>query len=351
MTETGTAKLLAELGELGRVIGLLYQKIEASEHTARNDARLVQEKLDTWIQTNGSILGSNQELLKLIVLNSQELQRSTDSYEKGASLWNSLQQQLTAFEQQMTDWNDSSVARGAPAGVSPEMSQQLSQLSQSCQALNQRLDLLSQAGGVLGVGHAISADAIATPNAIAPQEAIANPANSQQAIATPNAIAASTSPQQAIATSNAIASPNQTPIAASAPSSIDESATHLLKAVVDHLLHSPARLLRFTGAGLALVTLGGLTMFGVQSFKPEYRVETPRPLTIEEAALLNWAQSPEGQQARELMRWNSGLLDDRSCEQDVQRLGVTLELQGKSARSGFCTLWVVPPEKRRFESG
>ena len=102
---------------------------------------------------------------------------------------------------------------------------------------------------------------------------------------------------------------------------------------------------------MALVILGGLALFGIQSFKPEYRVETPRPLTVDEAALLSWAQSSEGQQARELMRWNSGLLDDRSCEQEVDSLGVTLELQGKSARSGFCTLWVVPPKDRRFESG
>ena len=99
------------------------------------------------------------------------------------------------------------------------------------------------------------------------------------------------------------------------------------------------------------MVLGGFALLGIQGLKPEYRVETPRPLTIEEADLLNWAQSSEGQQARKLMRWNSGLLDDRSCEQEVERLGVTLELQGKSARSGFCTLWVVPPEKRQFESG
>ena len=99
-----------------------------------------------------------------------------------------------------------------------------------------------------------------------------------------------------------------------------------------------------------MMVLGGLALLGIQGFQPEYRVETPRPLTVEEAALLNWAQSPEGQQARELMRWNSELLDDRSCEREVERLGVTLELQGKLARSGCCTLWVVPPEERRFEA-
>ena len=306
-TETPTAKLLAELGELGRVIGLLYQKVEASEQTARNSDRLVQEKLDTWIQANSSILGSNQELLKLIVLNSQELQKSTDSYEKGASLWTSLQQQLTVFEQRMTDWNEVSAAQMAPPVENPETSELLTQLSQSCQQLNLRLDQLGQSKAKPESGDgsqsAIRAKAIRAP-AISP---------------------------------NAIASSQIAPSPA--------------KTVADFLSHHPASLLGLAGSGLALVGLGGVALFGIQSFQPEYRVETPRPLTLDEAALLSWAQSPEGQQARELMRWNSGLLDDRSCEQEVERLGVTLELQGKPARSGFCTIWVVPPEQRRFEAG
>ena len=294
-TETGTARLLGELGELGRVVGLLYQKVEASEQTAIDGDRLVQEKLDAWIQTNGSILSSNQELLKLIVLNSQELQRSANSYEKGTTLWTSLQQQLTVFEQQMTDWNKTSVTPAAP--VSPETSELLSQLSQSCQQLNLRLDQLGQS---------------------------------------------KTKPKSGDGSLNAIQAVAPHPIA---PHPIAP------KKAADLLSLNPASLLGLAGSGVALVVLGGLALFGIQSFKPEYRVETPRPLTVDEAALLSWAQSPEGQQARELMRWNSGLLDDRSCEQEVESLGVTLELQGKSARSGFCTLWVVPPEDRLFESG
>ena len=301
--ETGTAKLLGELGELGRVIGLLYQKVEASEKTAIDGDRLVQEKLDAWIQTNGSILSSNQELLKLIVLNSQELQRSANSYEKGASLWTNLQQQLTAFEQRMTDWNKTSAAPAALAVASPETSELLTQLNQSYQQLNLRLDQLGQSKAKPASGdgsqsaiQAISNNAIA-PHLIAPNESAASPT----------------------------------------------------KTVADLLSLTPASLLGLAGSGVALMVLGGWV--GIHSFKPEYRVETPRPLTVDEAALLSWAQSPEGQQARELMRWNSGLLDDRSCEQEVESLGVTLELQGKPARSGFCTLWVVPPEDRQFESG
>ena len=309
-TETGTARLLGELGELGRVVGLLYQKVEASEQTASDGDRLVQEKLDAWIQTNGSILSSNQELLKLIVLNSQELQRSANSYEKGATLWTNLQQQLTAFEQRMTDWNKASEAPAALAVASPETSELLTQLNQSCQQLNLRLDQLGQSKAKPASGD-----------------------GSQSAI-------------QAIS-NNAISNNESAPPLIAA----NESATHPAKTVADLPSLTPASLLGLVGSGVALVVLGGLALFGIQSFKPEYRVETPRPLTVDEAALLSWAQSPEGQQARELMRWNSGLLDDRSCEQEVESLGVTLELQGKPARSGFCTLWVVPPEDRLFESG
>ena len=136
---------------------------------------------------------------------------------------------------------------------------------------------------------------------------------------------------------------------ASAPT--NQLASSPAKTVADRLPLNPASLLGLAGSGVALMVLGGLALLGIQGFKPEYRVETPRPLTIEEAALLDWARSPEGQQARELMRWNSALLDDRSCEREVERLGVTWELQGKSAHSGFCTLWVVPPEQRRGEAG
>ncbi|NJN32748.1 MAG: hypothetical protein HC824_21805 [Synechococcales cyanobacterium RM1_1_8] len=329
MTDTATAQLLAELGELGRVIGLLYQKVEASEQSAGAENRLVQEKLDTWIQTNGAIISSNQELLKLIVLNSQELRRSADSYENGAALWTSLQQQLTVFEQQMTDWNESS----GPPAASPEMSEQLSQLHQCCQALNQRLEQVSQVGGATGVSEAIQQDAILRSLA----EPIRAISPSLRSLAKPIAPDPSAT-QDPIPPSEAIR-----PIA---PNQIAPSPA---KTVVDRLLQSPASLFGLAGSGVALMMLGGWV--GLQGFTPEYRVETPRPLTIEEADLLNWAQSSEGQQARELMRWNSGLLDDRSCEQEVERLGVTLELQGKPARSGFCTLWVVPPEQRRFESG
>jgi len=71
-------------------------------------------------------------------------------------------------------------------------------------------------------------------------------------------------------------------------------------------------------------------------------------LTQEQAETLRWATSAEGKFARNLMRWNSDSLTDLECKKDVKRLGVTLEVAGRPATEGFCTIWVEPVEKRRF---
>lgn len=73
------------------------------------------------------------------------------------------------------------------------------------------------------------------------------------------------------------------------------------------------------------------------------------PLTVAEAEVLPWAMSPEGKLARNLWRWNTGSLNRLQCLKDAQELPVTLKVQGKPASSGFCLLWVVPPEQRRFD--
>ena len=83
---------------------------------------------------------------------------------------------------------------------------------------------------------------------------------------------------------------------------------------------------------------------------PLYVTEAQEPLTLEEANLIAWAKSQEGQFAKELMDWNSGVLDSLSCTEEVKRLGVTLKVQGRPASYGFCTVWVVPPKQRQFET-
>ena len=75
----------------------------------------------------------------------------------------------------------------------------------------------------------------------------------------------------------------------------------------------------------------------------------PRQLTLEQAEALRWAFSSEGKFARKLMQWNSGKLSNKFCTKDVNRLGITIEVEGRSATYGFCTIWIEPPENRRFK--
>jgi hypothetical protein len=73
-------------------------------------------------------------------------------------------------------------------------------------------------------------------------------------------------------------------------------------------------------------------------------------LTVTEVEDLRWLKSADGKLAKNLIRWNSGMLENLNCLEDVERLNVTLEVQGKKAESGFCLLWVVPSQDRKFTS-
>lgn len=71
-------------------------------------------------------------------------------------------------------------------------------------------------------------------------------------------------------------------------------------------------------------------------------------LTADEVEALRWAKSSEGKFARNLIDWNRGYLDNKTCLQDVKRLGVKLNFGSKEATGGFCFIWLLPPEKRSF---
>ncbi|VXD23661.1 conserved hypothetical protein [Planktothrix paucivesiculata PCC 9631] len=51
-----------------------------------------------------------------------------------------------------------------------------------------------------------------------------------------------------------------------------------------------------------------------------------------------------------MMKWNSDSLTNLECKKDVRRLEVTLEVAGRLATSGFCTIWVEPIKKRKFRA-
>ena len=105
-------------------------------------------------------------------------------------------------------------------------------------------------------------------------------------------------------------------------------------------------------AGILLTTLGvGALMgwMGVLWSQGGFAAGEAVHLTQEQAEALRWATSAEGKFARNLMRWNSDSLTNLECKKDVKRLGVTLEVAGRPATSGFCTIWVEPVEKRKFK--
>ena len=104
-------------------------------------------------------------------------------------------------------------------------------------------------------------------------------------------------------------------------------------------------------AGILLTNLGMGALMGWMGllwsqggFAPGEAVH----LTQEQAEALRWVTSAEGKFARNLMKWNSDSLSNLECKKDVLRLGVTLEVAGRPASSGFCSVWVEPPELRRF---
>lgn len=106
-------------------------------------------------------------------------------------------------------------------------------------------------------------------------------------------------------------------------------------------------------AGILFTTLGvGALMgwMGVLWSQGEFAPGEAVHLTQQQAEALRWATSGEGKFARNLMRWNSDSLTNLECKKDVLRLGVTLEVAGRPATSGFCTIWVEPVEKRKFKT-
>ena len=67
-------------------------------------------------------------------------------------------------------------------------------------------------------------------------------------------------------------------------------------------------------------------------------------LTAADVETLRWANSDEGQYARQLMSWNADYL--KVCNQDVDSLPVKLKMGQREAKKGFCLLWIKPPNQR-----
>ena len=74
-----------------------------------------------------------------------------------------------------------------------------------------------------------------------------------------------------------------------------------------------------------------------------------RIMSLEESATLAQAKSQNGQFARNLWEWNQSYLESGNCLKDMSQLGVKLSFGTRQAVSGFCALWVVPPNQRQYQ--
>jgi hypothetical protein len=103
------------LAQLKVAVGNLWRKVDEAKVAATQESQRTQEKLDTWLAINQSILESNQALIQAIVLNSQESRRFIDSSERGSQLLATLSSQLQQFEQAMTQLQATSMPQSTPS--------------------------------------------------------------------------------------------------------------------------------------------------------------------------------------------------------------------------------------------
>ena len=71
-------------------------------------------------------------------------------------------------------------------------------------------------------------------------------------------------------------------------------------------------------------------------------------LTPAQYEALQWASSAEGKMGRQIMDLNKGYVG-KTCKQDAEAMGLKLQVGGRKVTSGFCTLFVDPPNKRKYE--
>lgn len=276
------------LGEVQAVLGKLYNAVDALKKSIASDSYKVTDKLDTWIATNKVIIESNQRLLEVIVANSQEVGRSTRSYEQGLQLFTQLQQQLQNLQSATIALRENfefSPPTAAAAASQPESNPaNLTQLTELHEGLNQALTTFQ------------SLQTLFAQSVEAQIQKLDDWSHQNQ---------------------------NILPQKPAPPETWKDKLSSLT---------------------IAIGTVGAIACVG---FGVAIALQLPQmsEAQTEQAA---WANSREGQYARDLMRWNNHKLSNQQCMEDVKRLNVTLSVDGRPATSGFCTVWVVPPEKREF---
>jgi len=128
-----------------------------------------------------------------------------------------------------------------------------------------------------------------------------------------------------------------------------------VKQALDELFRKPI----LWAVGLGSISIGFAAIFGAGWALSHYQTQATlryepgqaRRLTEQQARSLSWAESPEGQYAKKIVDWNRNLLADDACldQAKTAKVSVQVEPAGQKAKSGFCLLWVKPPNQRQFE--
>jgi hypothetical protein len=110
----------------------------------------------------------------------------------------------------------------------------------------------------------------------------------------------------------------------------------------------PASILLFFTLGIGFIT-GMLTPPWITGILGGgYTKVQSTLLTWDELEAMKWAMSKEGKFAKNLIDWNRGYLENGECLKDAQKLGIVLSQYGRKAKSGYCVVWALPVERRKF---
>ncbi|MFB2836599.1 DUF6753 family protein [Floridanema evergladense] len=148
--------------------------------------------------------------------------------------------------------------------------------------------------------------------------------------------------------------------------------TLVRQAALEKVAHDIWSVIFGSSVVFSAIAIGVVMGLAIPRFTPSPELDPTglRQLTLKEAAALEWglsnegqfaqknadtirwAMSNEGKYARQFMSWNQALLSEKNgkklCETEVNRLGVTLTVEGKPSKGGFCTLWTRSPQERQF---
>ena len=98
--------VVQEMAELKALMGKLWKSVDASNIQYQKDTQKVVEKIEQWIQINQILLHSNQRLLEASVTNSEAVQKSSHSFERGLDAFRDSKIQLVksqALTNQLTE--------------------------------------------------------------------------------------------------------------------------------------------------------------------------------------------------------------------------------------------------------